>query len=179
MSMSHTTDTIHNLVDGKIIVTKILRTYFNNNLIEEKYQNSYNELHRDSNSCGGSGPAFIIYAGNTRAEYWYRNGKLYLDEESKCCARYYKDDVIVSEITQILRDNSSNHFTTKYVHCANDITLLFVDKDELNLPNFMGPIERKLSRYVILLIGVRYDENYAKIVDTLADIFTLTHSKRA
>lgn len=98
MSLLHTEDIIHNLIDGKIIVTRILRTYMNNNLIEEKYCNDKGELHRDSNSCEGIGPALILYVGNVRFEYWYQNGKLYLDKESKCYARYYKDDVITNEM---------------------------------------------------------------------------------
>jgi len=90
-----TVDIRNKLVDGKIIVTKIKRVYKNGILRGEYYMNAEDQLHRDNNSYGGDGPAFVRYAedGKTSTyEAWYQDNKSHRDDGLPATQSYFVDD---------------------------------------------------------------------------------------
>jgi len=84
----------HVLIGGKIIVTKIKCTIKKKTgaIIRKEYANNENELHRDTNSYDGEGPAIIHYKnGNVISESWYSKGMLHRDDDLPAFTRYSDD----------------------------------------------------------------------------------------
>jgi len=113
---------IHNkLVDGKIIVTKIKRTYKSGVLVEEMYANNENRVHRDANSYGGEGPAIICYNKDKliTEESWYLKGKLHRDDDLPAQI-YYSDNgkLIIKKVRCVNNGSQRNNDlpTTEMYH---------------------------------------------------------------
>ena len=70
-------DIIQNLIDGKIVVTHVLKTYENKILRKVSYLNEDKVIHRDDDL-----PASILYSEdgkNIVTKAWFKNGKKHRD----------------------------------------------------------------------------------------------------
>lgn len=67
-------DEIHEIVNGKVVISKVEKTYSDDTLISIKYYNEKGELHR-----GNDEPAVVSYhsKGIFKLRAWYTNGLIY------------------------------------------------------------------------------------------------------
>jgi len=94
---TQTVDIIHNVVNGKVVITKVKKIYNNGKLNEVMYLNKQDQLHRDDDQ-----PARVIYweyIDEIRLSIWYRNDEKYKDALYRETGllqseTYYKDNKI-------------------------------------------------------------------------------------
>lgn len=185
-----TIDIRNKLVDGKIIVTKIKRIYENGVLREEYYMNAGDQLHRDNNSYGGDGPAFVRYAedGKTsKYEAWYQNDESHRDDGLPATQSYFVDDKyckrLVEESWYVRNMRHRDGDFPSYVRYNKEGKIMFqiwqklgkVHRNPINGPasieyNEDGTIDESKYKYVTNTDVIPIDPKVKKLCNSIVNL---------